>query len=590
MNYQVKIQDKEYKKIILKNQKKTLELSIEEFKNFNKIKFFHDDIINYDETTKIINNIVNTNIKRKKIVGILEINKKMIYSLNSRKNPYFLFTPLLKCYPKFYVCINDKKMKNTNGKFYITIKYNIWNKKLPYGVLNKFIGKVGEKENEIEKLLNYYEIDTKKYKLHKKFKVSQKSKIYDYIENNELKEYIDMRNQNTISIDPKGSKDIDDALSIEYLEDQKYKVGIHISDVSFWYNKFDLKYFLRNNRYSTVYLKDKKFNLYPTILSDFLMSLIKGKDRLSLSLFIIFDKDSKVIEYYFKNTILNINRNFCYKKVDNILKDEKLYKNNKDLFELFNISKKLKYNEEFDSHNMIENYMILANQITAEYLIKNNKNPILRYHKSPDYKIPFEKIENNELKNFIKIFQLKSAEYKVYKNDEEFNYYHYGLDLKYYTHYTSPIRRFTDLVIHFKIKEILYEQKEEILYDINELNKVNKNLRKMDREMRQLEILDNINKDTIFNSYLIDYKDNILYFYIPEIKYFFKKIIYDNDDILINIDFILNNEHISIINVKNDKSIILQKYFSYKISINKISNMNEYNYRLINKNFLEILN
>lgn len=590
MNYQVKIQDKEYKKIILKNQEKTLELSIEEFKNFNKIKFFHDDIINYDETTKIINNIVETKMKYKKIIGILEINKKMIYGLNSKKNPYFLFTPLLKCYPKFYVCINDKKMKNTNGKFYITIKYNIWNKKLPYGVLNKFIGKVGEKENEIEKLLNYYEIDTKKYKLHKKYKVSQKSKIYDYIENNELKEYIDMRNQNTISIDPKGSKDIDDALSIEYLEDQKYKVGIHISDVSFWYNKFDLKYFLRNNRYSTVYLKDKKFNLYPTILSDFLMSLIKGKDRLSLSLFIIFDKDSKVIEYYFKNTILNINRNFCYKKVDNILKDEKLYKNNKDLFELFNISKKLKYNEEFDSHNMIENYMILANQITAEYLIKNNKKPILRYHKSPDYKIPFEKIENNELKNFIKIFQLKSAEYKVYKNDEEFNYYHYGLDLKYYTHYTSPIRRFTDLVIHFKIKETLYQQKKEITYDINELNKVNKNLRKMDREMRQLEILDNIKKDTIFNSYLIDYKDNILYFYIPEIKYFFKKIIYDNDDILINIDFILNNDHISIINVKNDKSIILQKYFSYKISINKISNMNEYNYRLINKNFLEILN
>ena len=81
-----------------------------------------------------------------------------------------------------------------------------------------------------------------------------------------------------------------------------------------------------------------------------------------------------------------------------------------------------------------------------------------------------------------------------------------------------------------------------------------------------------------------------MYFYIPEIKYFFKKIIYDNDDILININFILNNENISIINVKNDKSIILEKYFSYKISINKISNMNEYNYRLINKNFLEILN
>tara|TARA_B110001454_G_C12719012_1_gene433871 strand:- start:1960 stop:3726 length:1767 start_codon:yes stop_codon:yes gene_type:complete len=587
--YQVKIQDREYKKIILENQEKTLELSIEEFKNFNKFKFFHDDTINYDKTSKMINNIVNTNIKRKKIVGILEINKKMIYGLNSRKNPYFLFTPLLNCYPKFYVCINDKKMKNTNGRFYITIKYNIWNKKLPYGILNKFIGKVGEKKNEIEKLLNYYEIDTKKYKLQKNFKVSQKSKIYDYIEKNDLDDYIDLKNQYTISIDPKGSKDIDDALSIEYLPDKKYKVGIHIADVSFWYNKFNLKYFLKN-RFSTVYLKDKKFNLYPTILSDYLMSLIKGEDRLSLSLFIIFDKDSKVIDYDFKNTILNINRNFCYKKVDNILKDKKLYKNNKDLFELFNISKRLKYNEEFDSHNMIENYMILANQITAEYLINNDKNPILRYHKSPDYKIPLEKIENNELKKFMKIFQLKSAEYKVYENNENFNYYHYGLDLKHYTHYTSPIRRFTDLVIHFKIKEVLYNKKEEISYDINKLNEVNKNLRKMDREMKQLEILENIKSNQIFDSYLIDYKKNYLFFYIPEIKYFFKKKIYNNDDILINIDFIINQENINIINTKNNKKIILEKYFSYKISINKISNMNEYNYTLVDKKFIEILN
>ena len=589
MEYTVNIKDREYKKIILTNKESELELSIEDFKNFNKFKIFQDDTINYDKTTKMINNIANTNIKRKKIVGILEINKKMIYGLNSRKNPYFLFTPLLNCYPKFYVCINDKKMKNTNGRFYITIKYNIWNKKLPYGILNKFIGKVGEKKNEIEKLLNYYEIDTKKYKLQKNFKVSQKSKIYDYIEKNDLKDYIDLRNQNTISIDPKGSKDIDDALSIEYLPDKKYKVGIHIADVSFWYNKFNLKYFLKN-RFSTVYLKDKKFNLYPTILSDYLMSLIKGEDRLSLSLFIIFDKDSKVIDYDFKNTILNINRNFCYKKVDNILKDKKLYKNNKDLFELFNISKRLKYNQEFDSHNMIENYMILANQITAEYLINNNKNPILRYHKSPDYKIPLEKIENNELKKFMKIFQLKSAEYKVYENNENFNYYHYGLDLKHYTHYTSPIRRFTDLVIHFKIKEVLYNEKEEISYDINKLNEVNKNLRKMDREMKQLEILENIKSNQIFDSYLIDYKENYLFFYIPEIKYFFKKKIYHNDDILINIDFIINKENINIISKKNNKKIILEKYFSYKISINKISNMNEYNYQLINKNFLEILN
>ena len=67
MNYQINIKDREYKKIILTNKESELELSIEDFKNFNKFKFFQDDTINYDKTTKMINNIVNTNIKRKKI-------------------------------------------------------------------------------------------------------------------------------------------------------------------------------------------------------------------------------------------------------------------------------------------------------------------------------------------------------------------------------------------------------------------------------------------------------------------------------------------------------------------------------------------
>ena len=71
MNYQINIKDREYKKIILKNEETELELSIEDFKNFNKFKFFQDDTINYDKTTKTINNIVNTNIKKKKIVGEL---------------------------------------------------------------------------------------------------------------------------------------------------------------------------------------------------------------------------------------------------------------------------------------------------------------------------------------------------------------------------------------------------------------------------------------------------------------------------------------------------------------------------------------
>jgi exoribonuclease R len=590
MNYQVSILDREYKNIQLKNDIEELKLSIDDFNNFKEIPFFNNDIINYSKIDKTIISINQNNIKNKKIVGILQINKQMIYGFNNKKNPYFLFTPLSKSLPKFYVCINDKKLKNTIGDYYITIKFNLWNKKIPYGVLDHFIGKVGLKNNEIKKLLYFYDIDTRKYKLNKKYNVSQKSKIYDFINDSDLDNYLDFTNINTISIDPKDSRDIDDALSIEYLDNENKRVGIHIADVSFWYSKFNLGYYLKNNRYSTVYLNDTKFNLYPNILSDFLMSLIKGKDRLSLSLFIIFDKDDNITDYYFKNTIVNINRNFCYKKINNILKDVNLYDRNKDIFELFELSKKLKINknlEDFDSHNMIENFMILSNQLTAEFLIKNKKNPILRYHVNPDFKIPIHNIKNNELKNFLKIYQSKAAEYKLY-NDEEFNYYHYGLDLKYYTHYTSPIRRFPDLIIHMKIKDVLYEDYQiDIKYDINELNKVNKNLKKMDRQMKEIEIFNNIQNKT-FTSYLINYKKNFLYFYIPEIKFFFKKKIFDNEDLLLNIKFQINDTHFHIINIKNNKNMKFEKYYTYKLSFNKINNSNEYNIIIYNKNFLEL--
>ena len=545
-----------------------------------KHKFFHNDSVQYDKNTKKIK-ILNTNIKKQTIIGILTINTKMIYGFNSKKNPYYLFRPLHNYYPNFYVAINDKKLKNKNGKYYITVQFNEWKKKLPSATLKKFIGPIGEKNNEIQKLLYFYNIDTRFYKL--KQKIKQNNTIYDIFNNDDLKN-IKKVNFKIFSVDPKGSRDIDDALSIQYKDNNKI-VGIHIADVSTWFFKFKLDFFIRDNRFFTVYLKDKKFNLFPNLLADNFMSLIQNKDRLALSLYITFNQDNEIIDYHFENNIINVEKNFSYEKFNQIIHKHNHFK---DLFELSKLLKLGQNTNHFDSHNMIENYMILTNKITAEYLIKNNKKPILRCHKETKYNIDFNNIDNQKLKHFLKIFQTKSAEYKYYNENTDFNYYHYGLNLNLYAHFTSPIRRVIDIINHIKIKELLFHNYQDFYVDIDKVNLVNKNLRKLDRELDQIHNLDNIlNKE--LDSFLVDYKDNFLYMYIPKINYYFKKKIYKNDDLITNLVFNIKEKSFKIINKNTNKFIELHKFFSYQICISKLLNSNEFYYNIINIDFQKII-
>ena len=577
MEYTINITNN-YKNIILKNENE--EFSIE----LNKqIKVFHEDIVKYDKNTKDLS-IIKSNIKYKRIVGILQINKKMIYGLNNKKNPYYLFKPLDNHYPNFYVAINDKNLKNKNGSYYITIKYNLWDKKLPYGIMDKFIGEIGVKENEIQKLIHFYNIDTRNMKIKN---IKHNNTIYDIFDENDLKNVKKRTDLKVISIDPKNSKDIDDALSIEYIDNIK-RIGIHIADVSSWYFKLNLDKFIRKNRYFTVYLKNNKYNLFPNVLSDNLMSLIQRQDRLSLSLYIDFNENDEIIKYYYENNIINVNKNYSYEKFNNILNsNDKKYKEYYDLFEL---SKKLGFSkeEEYDSHNMIENYMILANKITGEYLVKNNKNPILRYHEETKYNIDFEKIDNKELRHFLKIFQTKSASYKEY-DGEDFNYYHFGLNLNLYAHFTSPIRRFIDILNHIKIKSCLFNTDYSIKNnDIDDINQTNKNLRKMDREMNEIEKIESLRDKTV-KGYLVNYKDNYLYFYISEYNLYMKKRIFYNDDMMKDIKFIHNEDNFEVINIKNKKGIKLKKFFSYDISIKKLLNTNLFYYQIIKYDFQKMV-
>ena len=577
MEYKVNILDKSYNSFEFINENDILTLSLDDIDNFKKFRFFHNDIIIFDKEQKIILGIKENNIKNKRIVGTLKVSNHIIYGLNNNKNPYYIFEPLEKYYPNFLVSINDKKIINSNKYQHIIIKFNRWIQKLPHGECIKILGKVGEELVEYNKILNYYDIDQRKLKLNRKFNIKGNTKLFDIINEEDIKDYEDIRDKYIISIDPKGSKDIDDALSYEYIDNQ-HIIGVHIADVSFWVNKLDLYYFIQK-KFSTIYCPHKKFNIFPDVLSDHLFSLKCKQDRLAMSIFIHFDENYDIKKYEIKKTIIKVSKNMTYEQAN------KLVNSNNTLSKMFEISKHIfsNSNNDYDSHNMIENYMLISNKLIAEHLIKNDKNPILRVHNKPKFKLNLNDcpIKNQEVLNFLKYYQMSSAIYMKYNRENEYNYYHYGLDLKYYTHFTSPIRRIIDIVIHFQLKEILDNKDsvelEKIKLNCENINKEQKIKKKMGRDLETINVINNKLINKTYDSYIIDFKNNQLSIYIPELKYLYRKKLY-NKKLLNLIEFKITSEKIIMKNINTNRQITFQKYQNLKVKLSK--NVNEIDIQL----------
>ena len=439
------------------------------------------------------------------------------------------------------------------------------------------MGEVGKEEVEYEKILNHNKINQRKLNLNKKYKINQKTTISDIKNEKDLKTYKNMKDTFTVAIDPKGCIDIDDALSYENINNE-HIVGIHIADVSAWIEQLDLYRFM-SKRYFTVYCPDTKYNIFPNILSDNLFSLRRNKDRLALSLLLTLDNEYNIIKTEFQKTIVNVNVATSYEKANNLLNSK-----HKELTKLFNISKHLMNKEEeedYDTHNMIQNYMLYANNKVAEHLIKNDKKPILRIHNEPKFQIKLEdiNIDNKETLDFLKYYQFENAIYKKYDTDSI--YYHYGLDIKYYTHFTSPIRRIVDVITHLLLKEVIdNKESEELLkieIDCEKINEENKRNKKMSRDMEKVKILCNI-EEKEYESYIVDLNENELSIYIPELKHLYRKKLFNKKLLdLLTIELTDNK----LILKTNKKEITYMKY--EKISIKLYKNLNNLEVKLMNE-------
>ncbi len=521
----------------------TIEINIADF------KVFHNDIIEFDFESKTITKIIETDITNIDIVGVLVLRSNHKYGFNKRKFPIYLFKPFDFRYPDFLVASGVKRKNNVKENQFAVIRYNKWERKIPNGMIRQIIGSVGEIIPEYNAILHKYNFNKNPPKLKQ---LTKKTRVQDIFN---IENFYDIRELEIISIDPPNCTDIDDALSLEEM-DTGYKIGIHIANVSAFTEKFDL-FEKIVHRCTTVYGPHKKINMIPTILSDNLASLLEGKERLSLTLWIYLSNEFEIIDYKFQECILINKKAFSYKEAQKFMKKNNLLK------QLYNISQKLANNinyniNDFDVHKMIEVYMILANHITAKYLIENKSPCIFRTHKSKEHEIDFNTIDE-KLSPFLKIFQSNAAEYTT----EQGHYYHYGLDLNKYTHFTSPIRRLPDIIIHMLIKNLSIPNIEQICMNCNNISK---KIKKMDRDFTRINIVKNTDTETVYQAYILSINENTITIYCPELKFCDRIYLFDQKiSEIINIEKYDNT--LILTNKQSNETIKLNLYQKIKVKM-----------------------
>lgn len=266
---------------------------------------------------------------------------------------------------------------------------------------------------------------------------------------------IDLRDREIYSIDPNGSIDIDDAIHCKELDNNITEIGIHISDPTSYIEYDSIIDNELSKRCETVYLNRK---IYHMIDSEFIknyLSLIKNLDKRSYSL-IIKIKNKEIISYNFIKSIINVRDNLTYDNVNIVIYNKFRYYAEilKDIFIPTHDT------AIFDSHKIIEIFMIVANHLSAKQICKYDY-ALIRSQESSINK------ENNSSKlyNIYTQFLSNKAEYKLYNINE--NNSHKLLNLSLYTHFTSPIRRYADMIVHRLLYNNQKWNSDKIIYNLN---------------------------------------------------------------------------------------------------------------------------
>lgn len=455
--------------------------------------------------------------KKAKVAEIIERAKtKFVGTLGKNREGYFLIPDDFKFYPHLEIITNsESELPSKDVK--IVVEMLAWNnpKENPQGKIIKIIGHRGNNETEMQAILyeKGFNPDFPEG-VEREAEIISKQASKDFKQ--EISKRKDFRDRITFTIDPDDAKDFDDALSYKKLKNGEYEVGIHIADVTHYVpidSKIDRE---ATERCTSVYLVDRTIPMLPEVLSNDLCSLNPNEDKLTYSAVFILDKNAQVKERWFGETIIHSDKRFTYKNAQETLDNGKgeFYEELKNLNELALIMREERTNhgaisfggneykfildekgkaidvvekERMETNELIEDFMLLANKEVAQYISEKEeklkiKLPfVYRIHDVPksdqihelsDFlksigfalKIKNNKISSKELndllekieglpeENLIATAMLKSMAKAIYSVN---NIGHFGLAFKYYTHFTSPIRRYPDMMVHRLMKRYL---------------------------------------------------------------------------------------------------------------------------------------
>ena len=362
---------------------------------------------------------------------------------------------------------------------------------------------------------------------------------------------VDLTHITAYTIDPENSKDRDDALSIKILNNY-YIVYIHIADPTSYFDENNILDRELRERCSSIYLKDKVHHMMPEEFAENIIALNNNKSR-AFTCETIFDKNYKRLDYKFYKSFINP-INLTYEEADKFLDK------NKDIKNLYEFGKHLNlgFNKNYDIHEMVAQYMILCNYLVGLFL--KDDISISRYNNSIiANNIDENKITKLTLENEVyELLTLKSDVYELLTNQLKYKRAEYSVDnhghsilgLEYYQHFTSPIRRYADLVVHRilsnKLGLINYNiDKNKLIKLCSKLNTVN-NLYKLSYQIDNIydkiknfnQILNGkiVNIDDAYINIYLDSLDLILYFNLinHKIKELYDIMIKDNKLIIID--------------------------------------------------------
>ena len=442
----------------------------------NVIGLFDGDLVEI-ESTNNLKLLGRDTQKLKNIVGILHTSSKIRQGLDKKGHMIYIFRPINMSFPEFIVASNlNNQIKNQ----WCVIDYLDWNEKRPRGAIVALLGSVGDYEIEQKALIKYH----RPFTISKKISTDEVSIIKELYSKNSWKEGRVQVYDYTVSIDPIGCRDIDDALSLSKTSDTLYSLGIHISDLS---DFIQLGSILDKNAYNvgaTLYCGSQNIPMWPRELSDGIFSLIQGNERPTLSIFVEYDETNDTI--IIKNNIIKtiiINNNQLDYSQKSIYSDTNIDWNIIKKI-VHKLRLKMGYKPCHDSHEWIETLMIHYNSVVAQ----NFKNNAIYRNQTVRHDIYPEK---------LKFLLWESALYSLISKG------HSCLDLNKYTHATSPIRRYAD----FLVQKIIVEDISISLDNIEKLNTLQKQDKKFYRDWIYLESIYN-NKERIINGILLEDSNN----------------------------------------------------------------------------------